>query len=1428
MAKRTKDQQRDVLRRRFLRRRLFGHSLAWWKMWTLRSVCGFPLLLGVAWIILTHSPVTSRILLPRIGDSLGVDLSARRVVIGIRGNVVMEGVQARVPGIDHAAATFCQVERIDAEVDWGTIFTIGRPAIRQILLTDPLVRISQSMDDEALNVAPLRIVSSAGGPLDLPTITAEHAVIELGEHDQHNYTTLKRLFLAGELSPARGTIRKAFKVDLHESGPSVPYRRNTEGLRLTGNIDDAGADIEISGIDLDLLDPKSVPTPIREQFRNLDLKGDVTEARLNYSRQRGVVATMTLKDVDISPPLPPETGVDKPMRMHGTSGTISFSQNGLRADLSGSIEDLPYDVEIDYLGVKSDSAFTATLTTRGFDVSKNPELLPYAPHIVRKRFNNFSQPTAVVDAAVTVSRAEPTGEGPAPIKVDGRLEFVQGRASFEKFPYPFQDLVALVHFTDDKIVIDSVTGVAANGAKLNATAYIAPLTTHAYANVDVHVTGAPVDEILMDAMGTNRRKLVDAIMSRDHYQRLLDAGLISSEPGSDAPYFELGGVGEIDVNVQREGGSEDIWHTLVNVHFDRLGLMVEKFPYPIIGTDVTLVITDDCLTVEGGSFTGLEGGTAEVVASARFIRNPDGSETYIPDVLVKADGVPLGPLLAAALPDTPMGEDGTISPRRIVDALGMSGLASATVEVGARDDGEIGYDATATIESCVSTPHAASAFGVMQVRNITAAITSSEEGLRVEATGVMGPGDNAPGVHILVESVLGESTTSRIQATQVDASLPVECYVDIFSPKAAAELHELRNTMHPSGTLDVDVLGVVRANKPAVTTVSLANPCDLSFDLFDARIGLDNAVGNAVIDAVEDPRIEFTGMQADVTANGAPAGRVTIDGLVPLASLARRDAPDPLPEDLGALRLQASGARFESALSGWIVHRFLPLTIVELYDESKPVGAFGADLVLSTIVDDDGAYAFDPEGTFSPESLAYERRNVKVELDTEGEVTFGRRWGTYQDLDIVAPKWRATLAGSWNAGAQVISHDTNIDLDAESITDDLRTFLPLALVGKLDEIGLVAGGPISMHGARLSGERAATDEASELSFHADVDFEDVSLTPGIELTECDGSVAIATEIAPAISPLAYELAFSVDKLRVAGARLTNARALLLSGDQPRELLMPHFSARSHAGRASATAHVWPTSQSETGPLEYVIDIRLSGVRFSPLIADVAAAQMDGEDEMVDEAGTASLDSDVEALEPDEAVWTNTDDRSRGEIDAGITLGGIVGRHDTRRGSGVVEIFGGSILRLPALIVQLIELSNFQPPANERLDYARAAFFIDGEFIGFEDLSVFSRSVSILGTGSLDWATRNLDLKFHTRAARRIPMLSQIIEGIRDELATATVRGPIGDYDLRVEQFTGDSTLVENLFSARRGRIGERARQPEAPAIAPVSAAGDGE
>ena len=158
-------------------------------------------------------------------------------------------------------------------------------------------------------------------------------------------------------------------------------------------------------------------------------------------------------------------------------------------------------------------------------------------------------------------------------------------------------------------------------------------------------------------------------------------------------------------------------------------------------------------------------------------------------------------------------------------------------------------------------------------------------------------------------------------------------------------------------------------------------------------------------------------------------------------------------------------------------------------------------------------------------------------------------------------------------------------------------------------------------------------------------------------------------------------------MRAADICLTEARSLVLSTDRDRELLMPHFSARSHAGRVSASAHVWPRDESE---LNYRTDIRLSGVRFGSLLID--------------------LGREEEAVAPPEDPWAVADDRSRGEVDAGITLAGIVGKPETRRGSGVIEVLGGNVLRLPNLIVRLIEVSNLQPPANEKLDYAKAQFF----------------------------------------------------------------------------------------------------------------------
>ena len=632
---------------------------------------------------------------------------------------------------------------------------------------------------------------------------------------------------------------------------------------MAGRIDDDGAAITLSGISLDGIDPTAVPSPVRPLYEALDLKGAVTEARFNYSHERGVVVTMVLDAVDITPPVPAEPGAERPLRMHDTSGTISLSQSGLRASLSGTIEDLPYEVELDYMGVATDSPFTATLTTNQFAWSERPNLLPYAPPIVQRRLANFSNPTAVVDATVTVARDEPTESGPAPVTVDGRLEFVQGEAAFDKFPYPFQDMTARVHFTDKRIVIEEVTGVSPSGAPLAATALIEPLTTSAYVNVDIVVQDVPIDDLLLECLGPNRRQLVDAILSRREYARLLDAGVISLD-GVGSPRFELGGVGNMKVNVQREAGDSDIWRVLVDVYFDEVGFLVDRFPYPIIGTDVVLRIDDDRVELIEGNFTGLEGGHANVTAEAVFVRGDGGGE-YIPRIHVDADDVPLGDLIASALPDAPIGE-AEISPRHIVASLGMDGLARASIDVALREDGTLGYDATAEIRQATSAPAPLEGAEPMIARDIDASLVSSENALHVNATAVIGDGAE---VELRVDSEIGLATASYVTAGAVDTTLPLECYVAIFSPDAARELRDTRLTLCPEGVVDLDVRSTSIADEPTTTTVQISVPDTLALDLFEGRIAMADVDGSVMLEASTDPRISFLGTRARLTYDGA-------------------------------------------------------------------------------------------------------------------------------------------------------------------------------------------------------------------------------------------------------------------------------------------------------------------------------------------------------------------------------------------------------------------------------------------------------------------------------------------------------------------------------------------------------------------------------
>ena len=102
----------------------------------------------------------------------------------------------------------------------------------------------------------------------------------------------------------------------------------------------------------------------------------------------------------------------------------------------------------------------------------------------------------------------------------------------------------------------------------------------------------------------------------------------------------------------------------------------------------------------------------------------------------------------------------------------------------------------------------------MVAHDISASIVSNESSLHLEATATAG--DEHPGaIKVVVDSDFGVSTTTTVEAEGVDASLPAECYVSIFSVDAARELRDTRLAMRPEGLLDLEVSSGERGRRRA-------------------------------------------------------------------------------------------------------------------------------------------------------------------------------------------------------------------------------------------------------------------------------------------------------------------------------------------------------------------------------------------------------------------------------------------------------------------------------------------------------------------------------------------------------------------------------------------------------------------------------------
>lgn len=1405
---------------------------------TVAVVAVIAVLLTSGYFLLTSSFFAKWVLLSRLSAALGGPVTASHVQVSPGGRVTIENAALKARGIRGVGAEVFRVDRVVAEVDLWSVLK-GSPNVRSVALEGPVFRISQSMDDGTVNVGGLRANTGGSKPaapspsgsaaakahVVVPKITVTRGIIELGEHitdnkahpgakaDNDFYTPLKQIAVAGEVVQADdgmgGSVVSFKQMDTETVlGPAaVPG-----GLAVTGRITDDGITLDLSGVALGEWGPENAPTYIRALFKQADVKGEVRSSSITYRYAGGWQAEVALNDVALNLPVTMQPDEDEdgnllPLaageseqyaRLTGVNGTIRVGSTGVDAALAGKLEELPVQVTIHADSPAADAAFTCSIASSNFRLESNPKILRFAPGLVRLRLAQFANPTGVVDFSVAIKRPAQSKE----VGVNGTLTFRDVTAAFHKWPYRFEKMTGSVDFSESKIELKQITGVATSGAKVVASGTIAPPTGAAKVDLDIRVTDLPIDETLKKSL-KKRDIALDFICNVPAYESLLAKGLIAtpamkaSNPAlANVPAFEMGGKVSVSAIVTRDAGDAGEWWDTITIDLPKVGIVPASVPYPMIAHNVRIIKKDTVATVEGGYYTpvGLnvaDSARATIAAKVDIAKLETPNVPFCPDVEVDASDVPLNALLFNAIPD----QDAAARLRE----MNIAGAADIEARVALNAKQETGFTVAVKIDNATASP-------TPKPSTTTTLGAGAARIIADDVSGVVEVTEHSLNADLEAElrSLLPEHTDARptranlrlsmgrngdpapfnadITLSKLNTAMAMDDLARPFAPAAAAEITEFLQARQPKGIADATV--TVRGD---ATTVQVSEMKGVSLLEMGSRMTVVESRGSVEL---KEPAgtLTFTNFATELLAEGNPAGALTIDGTIPTPTIAGTAHAPADALNAGPVRVTLDNGRFESGFARALVNTYAPKGLASFVQSVDLAGGFSMDVTVTPPkaehLDDSTV-----RGTVTPRSASLTLDGTRVTLDEiTGTIAFGpdasgQSAGFIRNVTAKAPKWSATIDGSWlltraandPQAPTLIAYNGTLGLTGESLTPDLSACLPGPLRSALADLSFACAGPITLEPTTLSLTLRENGDTEAFNTKGRITLTNASLDVGAKLTGMTGAIDFTADkptdaSARAMGPT-FELLGMFPSLKAQDIAMTEGRARI-NGASDGSVLVPHLSANCHGGRFAGSATIAPPVSAKRA---YLTDLRFADVRLASVLSDLSLAST---------AGT-----------------TNEPDPSRGLLSASVSLGGTLGDEATRRGRGQMTVTGGRVYSMP-LLVPLVRVANLQFPSDEPLDFALCDAFISGNHLSIEEVSMASSSVQLLGFGTAKWPDLTLDLRFKAINRNRIPIITAVMENVRNELLSIKVNGTLKDPKVEMAPLSGTTRFLGELVGRK--------------------------
>ncbi|MFG0252625.1 MAG: hypothetical protein ACF8NJ_07130, partial [Phycisphaerales bacterium JB038] len=842
---------------RRLRRRLLGRIV-------------LILLLGLALAaVVGRYTLLPRLLRSAIREAAGSQVEFGRLRFTGAG-LVAEEVLLRIPETAGEAGELLRIEQADVDVRIDSLFPLS-VEVEAVHLHGADLRISQSEVTGALAASKLHMPVGATGTAaavpssgqSLPTLTLSRCTVQYGLHDETGaFTPLTNINVEGSARPSQDDP-SVYDVSLRQIQQADPRE---VGLRVVGTVSPAesSGSLILRNFSFDDLSAAVLPERVRAWWARAAISGEVSDASLEFTPD-DVDAVITLAGVDLTLDVPLAYMSDAeaaPLQLRGAQGTIRFDQRRVELeDLRVTVQELGCRLSGRYEGYAEDSAVALMLEVEPFDIRRTEGLLPFVPHDVQMELHEFDFEQATLSGAIHVDRRAPGADaaGPLRIRADFDVERFFGRTAY--FPYRINDGAGHISFADGRLAI-GLQGAGDTGAAIDISVSVEPKPINSEVDVRVTATQVPADEHLREALWEESTRVLDALMNRPAYERLLAAGLLRSEadePGgeSDIPVFELGALSDVDVIVHRGEDTDGAYDHHVTISLHEGSLLYEHFTYPIRLRQGTIIVTDHDAWLE---LPELFGPTGEPLGSlsGTVILDRDDAEVFEPNIEVEVSALPIDQYLAHALPgpERQAVEDGAVPSSRggrLLQAWRFEGRAAGTAAITANEAGGVDYRVDCLVRQASAFP----GDGSYPLEEVDGRVLVTSDGVHIDNLRAR-HGDST----FLVSgafSSLGEDVEDVAVACDLEVELGAidltEPFEQVLAPflesgllvdSPIGDFAALRQRYQPLGWADASVR-VTAGEGPAPAYEAELRLLDPSFQVDGARVRLGGAVEGVTV-----------------------------------------------------------------------------------------------------------------------------------------------------------------------------------------------------------------------------------------------------------------------------------------------------------------------------------------------------------------------------------------------------------------------------------------------------------------------------------------------------------------------------------------------------------------------------------------------------